>query len=106
MVRPEQRILGVRLALLALPPLRKMSLEMAFRDLFAQHGLNYEFSKKYTVKNDLTVIFSIERNAYCYVSATVAPIWKTDEEHDDMFYDAIEDALKTWLKERLTAPPA
>jgi hypothetical protein len=81
-----------------------MDLERMLRELLARHGLNYEFSKKYTVKNELTTVFSTKKNSYWSVVATIPLTWVTPAEHDALFCKATEVALEKWLEERMTTP--
>lgn len=90
MPRPEEP------AVLVFSP-RKLSLEEALKRLCARHGLEFAFWKKYTLKTDMTMMFNTVKNAYWTVTAHVET-WMTPEEHDDLFYDALEVALELWLK--------
>lgn len=81
-----------------------LTIEEAFRDLFSRHGLEFAFWKKYKTKDEMTVMFRTEKDSYWRVTARVET-WATPEEHDDLFYDAIEKELERWILDHPTGNP-
>lgn len=81
-----------------------LTLDEAFRDLFSRHGLEFAFWKKYKTKDEMTVMFRTERGTHWTIAARVWS-WKTADEHDDFFYDAIEKELERWVLDHPTGNP-
>jgi hypothetical protein len=75
---------------------RPLPFEAAMKLLFVRHGLGYISSSKETLKTNMVVSFCREEND-CYTLSVSVPEWKDAEEHDDLFYDAVELKLKKWI---------
>lgn len=96
-----------------LPP-RKLPLSDALREMCASRGVEFAFAQKYKEGAnaeggypadcliegvDLTLVVIVGDKSYWPIRAS-AKGWRSQEEHDDMFYDAATAALDRWLADR------
>lgn len=77
-----------------------MRLDDALDRLFHANGLRFAHCRKDKLKTEMLIGFEGEHGSFSTILAKVEPVWKTVDEHDDLFYDAAVQGLKVWLAKR------